>query len=206
MTDRRRGRWCGGRAARWVLRRLPAVFVGLHGLIEAGIWLRGGLRCCRRRRGRLSRLLPLRAASCLGQRGQDGIMHRVKNLPFGEKFNLCLCRVNVHIHGLYGHINFQHAGREAAHHDLVAVRLLHGGRKEPGFDKAIVHEKALPAAVAAGSSGLCDKAAHVQLFPAAVHREHVVCKLAAVDGVNCSHAVTLAVGVQLLLAVLDEPE
>ena len=54
--------------------------------------------------------------------------------------------MDVHIHGLHGHIDLQHAGREAAHHDLVAVRLLQRGGEQTGFDIAVVDEEALPAA------------------------------------------------------------
>ena len=114
--------------------------------------------------------------------------------------------MDVHIHGLHGHIDLQHAGREAAHHDLVAVRLLQRGGEQTGFDIAVVDKKALPGAVAARGGRLCDEAAHAQLFPAAVDRQHIVGQLPAIDGVDCGHAVALPVGVQLLLPVLQKAE
>ena len=129
-------------------------------------------------------------------------MHRVEDLPLREELDLRLGRVDVHVHGLHGHIDLEHAGREAADHDLVAVRLLHGGGEQTRLDIAVIDEEALPGAVAARGGGTGDEAAHAQLFPAAVHGKHVVGKLAAVDGVDGGHAVALAVGVQLLLPVL----
>ena len=113
--------------------------------------------------------LPLRAARRLVQRGQNGIVHRVEDLPLREELDLCLGRMDVHVHGLHGHIDLEHAGREAADHDLVAVRLLHGGGKQPRLDVAVIDKEALPGAVAARGGGAGDEAAHAQLFPAAVH-------------------------------------
>ena len=133
-------------------------------------------------------------------------MHRVEYLALRQELHLGLGRVNVHVHGLHGHIDLQHAGREPAHHDLVAVRLFSGRGQKPRTDEAPVDKEALPAAVAARGSRLCDKAAHAELFPPAIDRQHAVGKLAAIDGVDRGQALALTVGMQLLLSVFDKAE
>ena len=188
---------------------LAAVFGCLHGLIEAGLRRLDDFGLCLRLRCGLLlflRRFPFRAASRSGKRGQNGIVYRIEDLTLGQELDLRFGRMNVHVHSLHRHVNFQHAGRKAAYHDLVAVRLFHGGGEQTGLDIAVVDEEALPCAVSACGSRLCDKAAHAKLFPAAVNRQHIVGKFPAVDGVDRGHAVALSVGVQLLLAVLQKAE
>ena len=55
-------------------------------------------------------------------------MHRVECAALGQELYFRFCRVHVHIHGLHGKIDLQHADREAPDHELVLIRLFQCGR------------------------------------------------------------------------------
>ena len=90
--------------------------------------------------------------------------------------------VDVHLRDGQGEV--QHAGREAALHELVAVGLLERGGQELRFDIAAVDEKVLIVAVAAGGRRAGNKAGDGMLLPPAADREHIRRRLAAEDAVH----------------------
>ena len=129
-------------------------------------------------------------------------MHRVKCAALGQELYFRFCRVHVHIHGLHGKVDLQHADRKTPDHELVLIRLFQSGGQHPGLDEPGVDEKVLIRAVAACTGGLGDKAAHRELLPRAFDLDHVVCDLAAKDGVDGGHAVAGAGSRKLLLPIL----
>ena len=116
-------------------------------------------------------------------------MYCVKCAALGQKLYFRFCRVHVHVHSLHGKIDLQHADREAPDHELVFIRLLQSGGEHPGFYEPGVDKEILIRAVAARAGGLGNKPTHGELLPRAFDLDHVVCDLAAKDGVDGGHAV-----------------
>ena len=55
------------------------------------------------------------------QRGQDGVIHPVKDLALIQKLDLGLCRVDVYVHGVGLELKLQRTAGELPHHLLVLI-------------------------------------------------------------------------------------
>ena len=113
-------------------RRLPLlVFLHGHGLIKR---LLRGLG-----RGRFAG----------GEQVFDGVVHGVENGALILEFYHGLGGVDIHVHGVFGEGDMQHAAGELALEQAVAVGLLQRGGKELALYEPAVHEEKLAAAGAA---------------------------------------------------------
>ena len=114
--------------------------------------------------------------------------------------------MDVHVHHVRRQRDVQHAAREFALHQAVCVGFLHRGGEELGLDEAAVDEKGLHPSRAAAREGLGHKAVNGELTVAPVDLDQREGKIAAQRGVDGAEEFTVAGGVQLLPAVLDETE
>ena len=100
----------------------------------------------------------------------------------------------------------QHAGGELAHHDGALVGLLQGGHGGAAADVPAVDEEVLHGAVGPAGGGRADKALHLYMAQLVVDGNEGGGELPAVDGVNGGGELAVPRGVELLLAVPEEPE
>ena len=133
-------------------------------------------------------------------------MYAVEDLFFVQELDLGFGRMDVDVHGGQGHCDMQHAGGEAPDHELVPVGLLQGCGDGLGADIAAVDKENLIGPGAAGGGGLGDVAGNAELLPFAVHRDHFPGGLTAQYRVDGCQQVPVAGGLELLLAVFDQPE
>ena len=132
-------------------------------------------------------------------------MYAVKDSLLIEKFHLGFCRVDVHIHRVGRERQVQDAGREFAHHDLIAVGLFQRGDQKLGFHRAAVDEEGLHRPAGPGVRGLGDEAGQGILFPTAFHVHHPG-TLPAIDAVSRVGQLSGAGGGEDFLAVPEHPE
>ena len=138
------------------------------------------------------------------QSSQHPVVHGGKHLLLVLELHLCLCGVDVHVHGVGPHGEVEHTARELAHHLLVAVGLLQGRHHHPAFDVPSVDEKVLIAAAAPATGGQGDKAGDLHVLPGPLHRQKAQGQIPAQHGVNGTFQLSVSGGEQLLLAVPDE--
>ena len=100
----------------------------------------------------------------------------------------------------------QHARRESADHELVAVRLLEGGGHRLRAHVAAVDEKELIGAVAARRAGFGNVTGQRIVFPAAADLDHLLRALPAEHGVDRAEELPVAGGMEKLLAVADHAD
>ena len=125
------------------------------------------------RRGSASQ--PVLTLEC----GQHSLIHKIKNPLFVGEFNLCLCRVDVHVHGGMAHFQIQYAGGVAPGQKAVFEGLLHSGLHKGGAEVAAVAVEELGAALAFGGGRGADKTGelHLPIVPTAL--EHIPGQLTA---------------------------
>ena len=134
------------------------------------------------------------------------VVHRVENGALVDKAHLQLGGVDVHIHRPKGEVQVQHAGGELPHHDGALVGLLQGGHGGAAADVPAVDEEVLHGAVGPAGGGRADKALHLYMAQLVVDGNEGGGELPAVDGVNGGGELAVPRGVELFLAVPEEPE
>ena len=111
-------------------------------------------------------------------------MHRVKDLALPQELDLRLGRMHIDVHLILRQRDFQHAGREPADHDLIAIGLLQRRREHLRAHKAPVDKKVLIAARTARGRRPGNEAGNGDFLPVAVHLDHRACLVAAEQGIN----------------------
>ena len=154
---------------------------------------------------RLFLKLNLGTVHLLVESAKNTVVDAVKHCLLREELDLCLGRVDIHIHSICRHIQMQHAGGEFAHHDLIAVSFLQCGHHEPGLNRTSVDKEGLHSAAGTGICRLADEAGEGVALPPGADLHHLG-TVSSVDAVNSVPQASGAGGGENLLSVPQEPE
>ena len=89
-------------------------------------------------------------------------MHAVEGLPLREELDLCLGRVDIHVHRVGRHLHVEDASGKFPHHQLIPVRLLQRRLQELGLHRPAIDKEDLIRPAGPGLGGLGDKPLHPQ--------------------------------------------
>ena len=114
----------------------------------------------------------------------DGKINGVENGLLADEPHLNFGRVDVDVHHIAGQADVQNAGGEFAGHNGGTIGFLQGYAAGPGLSVAAVDEKVLHGAVGAAVHGLPSVAGDMHAPQLVIHRQKVLGKLPAENGVD----------------------
>ncbi|MPM03749.1 hypothetical protein SDC9_50016 [bioreactor metagenome] len=141
-----------------------------------------------------------------GQRGEDGVVHRVKKLLFRGKFDLGFGGMDVHVHIARTGVHMQHAAGKFPYHFLILIGLLQGGLHHAGFHIPAVYEKMLIAPGTPAADRQRDKAGDADGSSLRVHGDKTERHVPAQHTVHGSAKLPISRGKKLFLSVPEKPD
>ena len=142
----------------------------------------------------------------LPQRLSTGGGHSILHPGLVHEPDLCLGRVDVHVHLLLGNGDAEQGEGVSSRHHAGIIGLLDGGKQADGFDIAAIDEQGLHGPVGPGDLLVPHKALHTHIAVVQQHRQQPIGDLSAVNAENSVFQLAVSIGFIYAFSIAQEAE